>query len=295
LEEGRKDAELTLNAQEAWNVISSNPEQFYYANGELDYYRSQIELDDVSNVYWPFLNESRVWNKRIAKTNISAGKGLILRGDTFLITNIGGYDLYKITQGNSDQKYFMAIDLGEKKIVTQVVITNRKDLSTNYNPGNIIIWAPQESSPDFNPFLSTSYSVALFSGIPSPTTNSAGTQRYASIAGTVCRYLLIEFDGNYWQNSAYNTNVVFGDIDVITRSAQNCSEVVQLGHDLSVDLDKDCYVGLSDLAIFSGVWAQQGPSLVADINGDGIVDFLDFAEMAMHWLSCNDPTNMNCF
>ncbi len=45
------------------------------------------------------------------------------------------------------------------------------------------------------------------------------------------------------------------------------------------DLDNDCYVGISDLAILTDYWLQLG-SFDADLNGDGIVDFLDFARFA---------------
>ena len=48
------------------------------------------------------------------------------------------------------------------------------------------------------------------------------------------------------------------------------------------DLDNDCYVGISDLAILADYWLQSG-IFDADFDGDGSVNFLDFAELGGNW------------
>ena len=54
------------------------------------------------------------------------------------------------------------------------------------------------------------------------------------------------------------------------------------------DLDYDCYIGWGDVAIISENWLD-GPDLPGDFykDEDDIVNFLDFAEFANHWLE--DP------
>ena len=48
------------------------------------------------------------------------------------------------------------------------------------------------------------------------------------------------------------------------------------------DLDNDCLVGMSDLAILADYWLQLG-DFDADLNGDGSVNFPDFAKLAENW------------
>jgi hypothetical protein len=54
------------------------------------------------------------------------------------------------------------------------------------------------------------------------------------------------------------------------------------------DFEPDCDVDWADLAVLAGQWLQIPGTPSADIaplpNGDGKVNFLDFAEFAIHWL-----------
>ena len=50
------------------------------------------------------------------------------------------------------------------------------------------------------------------------------------------------------------------------------------------DLQPDCKVDLNDLMIMTSQWLQSPGTPSADINQDGIVNFVDFAELANHWL-----------
>jgi hypothetical protein len=54
------------------------------------------------------------------------------------------------------------------------------------------------------------------------------------------------------------------------------------------DFEPDCDVEWADLAVLAGQWLQIPGTPSADIapppEGDGIVDFYDFAEFAIHWL-----------
>jgi hypothetical protein len=49
------------------------------------------------------------------------------------------------------------------------------------------------------------------------------------------------------------------------------------------DFNKDGSVNYEDLALFCNYWLDSGPGLWPDLNGDTIVDFLDFAELASVW------------
>jgi hypothetical protein len=51
------------------------------------------------------------------------------------------------------------------------------------------------------------------------------------------------------------------------------------------DLDNDGLVGLSDLEIICESWLDEGPQMECDFNNDKVVNFLDFAEMALFWQS----------
>ena len=50
------------------------------------------------------------------------------------------------------------------------------------------------------------------------------------------------------------------------------------------DFQPDCAVDLNDLMIMANQWLQSSGTLSADINQYGIVNFIDFAELANHWL-----------
>ncbi len=101
------------------------------------------------------------------------------------------------------------------------------------------------------------------------------------------------------------------------------NDVALLGWALAEDVNKDAYVNLADFAIMAdqwqacnapedaafdeswfddpatipstchGVW-QAGMGLQADTNHDCKVDILDLADLAQHFLSCNNPTDINC-
>lgn len=63
-------------------------------------------------------------------------------------------------------------------------------------------------------------------------------------------------------------------------------EVVYLDW-IRTDINRDRTVDLRDFAILALSWLQNEPSVSVDISppgGDGIVDFLDLAELASHWL-----------
>jgi hypothetical protein len=57
------------------------------------------------------------------------------------------------------------------------------------------------------------------------------------------------------------------------------------------DLDYDCYIGWGDVAVIHDNWLQTGEDLPGDFykDEDDIVNFLDFAEFAKHWLEGTIP------
>jgi hypothetical protein len=61
------------------------------------------------------------------------------------------------------------------------------------------------------------------------------------------------------------------------------------------DLNLDCFVNLPDLADFSGDWMSDNLSdAPSDFNNDNVIDFIDMALFAEHWLYCNKPSDSNC-
>ena len=53
-----------------------------------------------------------------------------------------------------------------------------------------------------------------------------------------------------------------------------------LGWPPATDLDSDGFIGWGDIAVMRENWLGTGPG---DINNDGIVNFLDFAELGLAW------------
>lgn len=49
------------------------------------------------------------------------------------------------------------------------------------------------------------------------------------------------------------------------------------------DLNGDGFIGWGDVMLISDTWLLTGPGILGEINGDGTVDFLDFAEFALAW------------
>jgi hypothetical protein len=58
--------------------------------------------------------------------------------------------------------------------------------------------------------------------------------------------------------------------------------LVLAGHRLG-DLNQDGCVNNRDLALLAGEWMQTGEGLVADLNGDRRVDFVDLEFMGQNW------------
>jgi hypothetical protein len=55
------------------------------------------------------------------------------------------------------------------------------------------------------------------------------------------------------------------------------------------DLDSDCSIGMGDLAIILQNWLAAGVDVTGNFNRDGILDFLDYAIFARHWLESTSP------
>ncbi len=82
----------------------------------------------------------------------------------------------------------------------------------------------------------------------------------------------------------------------------DCSEVIAAGYRLPADISGsgDCYVNYEDLATFVQYWLNTECASSGNCHGadfaptDGTVDFLDFADFAVQWMICNNPTDANC-
>jgi len=79
----------------------------------------------------------------------------------------------------------------------------------------------------------------------------------------------------------------------------NCQQVQDYGYWLPGDLDGNCQIDYSDLAIMLQQWlstepAAMPPYYLPDIYVDDEVDLLDFDALAFDWLKCNIPGDSNC-
>jgi len=87
-----------------------------------------------------------------------------------------------------------------------------------------------------------------------------------------------------------------------TPAYQSCADAIADGHRLAADINGsgNCYVDLDDLYTLASFWLRQDCSTNNNCDGadfvprDGVVDFLDFSDLAEQWLTCNDPANPNC-
>jgi subtilisin family serine protease len=81
---------------------------------------------------------------------------------------------------------------------------------------------------------------------------------------------------------------------------KTCNAVWILGYGFSSDLDRDCYVGLKDLALLAAEWLSRDCGILngwcngADMDQSNSVSVSDFANLASMWLMCNDPANATC-
>ena len=81
---------------------------------------------------------------------------------------------------------------------------------------------------------------------------------------------------------------------------QTCADVFDGGDRLDSDLDSDCYVDLQDLMVFASNWLFTDCITPDNCQNadfaptDGVVDFLDFADLAQQWLLCNNPQDVGC-
>ncbi len=135
--------------------------------------------------------------------NVTAGTLTGIDGDyTFGTAPITLYD----ASGNNIVE--MVLDLGSVTNVDAILFVNRLDTAANTSPktANIFV-APDETAGGFNPSLASSFTVPVFSGLFTPSANTAGTVQQADIVNSTKRYFLIDFTANFWPGSI-STNVV---------------------------------------------------------------------------------------
>lgn len=64
---------------------------------------------------------------------------------------------------------------------------------------------------------------------------------------------------------------------------------------LYTDLDFSCYVDMNDFALLANYWLYDDfPRHVCDIYEDGIINMIDFAELAADYGKCSEMTDANC-
>lgn len=93
-------------------------------------------------------------------------------------------------------------------------------------------------------------------------------------------------------------SVVTLALDVII-APQTCQQVQDYGYRLPEDLDGDCRVSWTDLALIADQWLSNSPAAAGstfspDIAVNGKVDIGDLAMLAAQWLTCNAPATTDC-
>jgi glucuronoarabinoxylan endo-1,4-beta-xylanase len=111
---------------------------------------------------------------------------------------------------------------------------------------------------------------------------------------TAYYYVVTAVDANDNESGYSNEDTATPDL------YQNCTEVQAGGDGLVSDLTGDCYVNLEDLNIVSTHWLDTDCGSSGNCGGadfepvDGDVDFEDFSDFAMDWMTCNDPGDSGC-
>ncbi len=119
-----------------------------------------------------------------------------------------GTPVINLYDANSNNVVEMVLDLGSVTNVDAILFVNRLDTAANTAPktANIFV-APDETVGGFNPALASSFTVPVFSGVFTPSANTAGTVQGADIVNSTKRYFLIDFTANFWAGSI-STNLV---------------------------------------------------------------------------------------
>jgi hypothetical protein len=64
---------------------------------------------------------------------------------------------------------------------------------------------------------------------------------------------------------------------------------------LYTDIDFSCYVDMNDFALLANYWLYDDfPRHVCDIYEDGIINLIDYAELAADYGKCSEKTDSNC-
>ena len=129
---------------------------------------------------------------------------------------------------------------------------------------NTISW---DVVTDANKYYAQRSSVSNFFVIDSNSGWISGTNfQFCGLVSGQTYYYRVKARNQYLVESAWS-NVV---------SSRQCN--------IPGDFQPDCNVDFNDLMIMASQWLQSPGTPSADINQDGIVNFIDFAELANHWL-----------
>ena len=231
LNKGLIHAEKTLAAADAWRAWvnnGANPGDFNSAVYDLDVFRAANETTGFSNLYFTRLLEDYTWypaNRNSSggyailpySFNVACGNMFILHGDLLCTTQPNFPGFYCRNYYGND--ICLVLDLGIAKRVDKIININRTDVATNYGINNIEVYvAADENSTSFNKYNQACYTQQVFSGIPTPVSNQAGTVRYADIANADKRYFLIKVISTFWGNVATDgqtQHLYSSDFDIV--------------------------------------------------------------------------------
>ena len=226
LEKGLTHVELTLAAQQAWEgyVINGDRDGWITAIAALDVFRSTNEGAFISNMAFLYYWENRNWQRTISTIPVTAGTATVLAGDWTYSEPYGtspahfAYESYgdgKVI--TSDGHLYVLLDLGTPQAVGQIRYVNRVYSGSLNNADAVTIRvAPDESAPAFMPYAQSSYTQQVYSGAILPSTTAAGAVRSCDISDVTRRYVLLEFDSNFYGPICTdNRSVYVQDIQIV--------------------------------------------------------------------------------
>jgi hypothetical protein len=107
--------------------------------------------------------------------------------------------------------------------------------------------------------------------------------------------VLAPVGGTVTYNNTNGVNQMLIDGVVVDYQANHtydtCAQVQASPYRLAADIDGDCRVGMTDLAVIAGEWLNTacGWCQGANLDDDNDVDLSDFAEFTSQYKQCNDP------
>ena len=186
---------------------------------------------------------------------VTGGRVMALAGDS--IAEALSNTLYQFWDDDADGASTILLDMQTSKNVSTVEIVNRLDGDSVLNAVDVEIYTADESDPCFAPYDVTDYTQVVYTGQFLPASSYAGVTRSADFDAVTKRYLLLKFTSTFRGPLAVPYNhVQVDDVDAkgIDEIIVNCEAVRDYHLTVEADLDRNCYVGDSDMIVMADQW-----------------------------------------